>query len=70
MPPIQQNPMKSGTDHDPHEAFLRVWSDSGWAGDAKHRERQSIFFSKMKSMDAHCIPHLANREHVRAERRS
>ena len=33
--------MKPGTGNDPHEAFLRVWSDSGWAGDAKVRKSQS-----------------------------
>ena len=35
--------MKPGTDYDPHEAFLRVWSDSDWAGDAKDRKSQSSF---------------------------
>ena len=33
--------MKPGTGNDPHEAFLRVWSDSGWAGDAEVRKSQS-----------------------------
>ena len=33
--------MKPGTDYDPHEAFLRVWSDSDWAGDVKDRKSQS-----------------------------
>ena len=28
-------PMKSGTEYDPQEAFLRVWSDSDWAGNVK-----------------------------------
>ena len=32
--------MKPGTDNDPHEAFLRVWSDSAWAGDSKDRKSQ------------------------------
>ena len=34
-------PMKRGTDYDPHEAFLRVRSDSDWFGDDKDRESQS-----------------------------
>ena len=33
--------MKPGTDNDPHEAFLRVWSDSAWDGDSKDRKSQS-----------------------------
>ena len=33
--------MELGTDYDQHEAFLRVWSDSDWAGDAKDRKSQS-----------------------------
>ena len=33
--------MTPGTDYDPHEAFLRVWSDSDWAGAAKDRKSQS-----------------------------
>ena len=33
--------MKPGTDYDPHEAFLRVWSDNDWAGDAKGWTSQS-----------------------------
>ena len=33
--------MKLGTGYDPHEAFLRVWSDSDWAGGAKDKKNQS-----------------------------
>ena len=33
--------MKPGTDCDPHEAFLRVRSESEWAGNAKGRKSQS-----------------------------
>ena len=33
--------MKPGADYDPHEAFLRVWSDTDWAGSAKDRKSQS-----------------------------
>ena len=32
--------MKHGADCDPHEAFLRVWSDNDWAGSAKDRKSQ------------------------------
>ena len=35
--------MKPGTDCDPHEAFLRVWPDSDWAGDAKDRKKSIEF---------------------------
>ena len=33
--------MKPGADCDPHEAFLRVWSDRDGAGSAKERRSQS-----------------------------
>ena len=39
--------MKPGTDYDPHGAFLRVWSDSGWAGDAKDRRSRSSLKSEV-----------------------
>ena len=32
--------MKPGPDDHPHEAFLRVWSDSDWAEDAKDGQSQ------------------------------
>ena len=33
--------MKPGTDYDPHEAFLRVWSDCDWARNVRDRKSQS-----------------------------
>ena len=33
--------MTPGTDYDTHGAFLRAWSDSDWAGDAKDKKSQS-----------------------------
>ena len=33
--------MKLVTDYNPREAFLRVWSDSEWAGHVKERKSQS-----------------------------
>ena len=33
--------MKPGADHDPHEAFFRVWSGSDCAGSAKDRKSQT-----------------------------
>ena len=49
--------MKLGTNHDPHEEFLRVWSDSDWAGNVKARKSQS---SWMIEIDG-CPPYAASR---------
>ena len=55
--------MNPGTDYDPHEAILRVWSDSDWAGDAKDKKSQSNLKTEVDG--ARCISHHANRKHVR-----
>ena len=49
--------MKLGTNHDPYEAFLRVWSDSGWAGSVKARKSQS----SLKIAIDGCPPYSASR---------
>ena len=49
--------LKPGADCDPHEAFLRVWSDSDWARSAKDRK-------KSQSMGVRCVPQLAEKRHA------
>ena len=44
--------MKPVPDCDPHEAFLRVWSDSDWAGNVKDRKSQLISKTEADEMSA------------------
>ena len=50
--------MKPGTDYVPHEAFLRVWSDSDWAGNVKDRKSQM----SLKIEVGGCPLHSASRK--------
>ena len=51
--------MKPGTDYDPHEAFLRVWSDSERAGDAKDRKSHASLKIEVDG----CPLYSASRKH-------
>ena len=53
--------MKPGTDYDPHEAFLRVRSESEWAGNAKDRKSQS----SLKIEVDWCPLYSASRTHTK-----